>query len=231
MNVKYDDLLSNLAFNCAATARLSKHVREEAKLANNSDGMFWIFLGNGDQAFRVSDARVKYHAYGMTKRDIEKVQRGDPASTAENLSERHFKSGGYKAEVELIIYRDQGNGTSNRTLIAAYEMPGSHKQGVTLSTITVEFTGPAHNMAPRVSKASATLEIAFTTKGFIQVKGSGTLPYPIAGDRPLVANVDVAFVGVSPTGGEVSFTDATLIIYPNAAVGRAWRILLRTVCS
>jgi len=210
-------------------ARLSEHVRESAKLANNAEGMFWIFLSNGDKAFRVADARVKYHAYGKTKRGIEKVQRWDPASTAENLSERHFKSGGYKAEVELTVHAEEGGvNMTKRKLIAAYEMPEmppGQGTGVTLTMVTVEFTGPAHNMAPRVSKASATLQIDFTTKDFIHVKGSGKLPYPIANDRPLVANVDVAFVGVSPTGGEVSFTDATLFIYPNATVGGVYGTL------
>ena len=209
---------------------MSKHIREEAKLADNSEDMLWIFLPNGDKAFRVVDARVKYHAYGKTKSDIEKVQDSgssgeDSASTAENLSERQFKSGGYKVEVELKVYTDEGKPKTNRTLIAAYEMPAAHGKGVTLSTVTVEFTGPAHGMAPRVSKASAALEIDFTTKGFIHVKGSGKLPYPIIGDRPLVANVDVAFVGVSPTGGEVNFTDATLFIYPNAAAGGVYGTL------
>ena len=202
-------------------ARLAWTVREEAKLANATEGALWIFLPNGDQALRIADARVKFHAYGKTKKDIDKIQRWDPATTAENLSERHFKSGGYKAEVELYVKADG----YPRALIAAYEMTNQEMQDVTLSSITVEFTGPAHNMAPRVSKAYATLEIGFTTKHVIQVKGSGSLPYPIAGDRPLVANVDVAFVGVSPTGGEVSFKNATLIIYPNAQGGGVYGTL------
>jgi len=207
-------------------ARLAEHVRKLAKLADNADGMFWIFLPNGDTAFRVADARVTFHAYGKTKKDIERVQRWDPASTAENLSERHFKSGGYKAQVELIVAADEGGvGMPKRKLIAAYEMPAVRGKGVRLSTVTVEFTGPAQNMAPRVSKAFATLQIDFTTKDFIRVKGSGKLPYPIASDRPLVANVDVAFVGVSPTGGAVNFTGATLFIYPNATGGSVYGTL------
>lgn len=48
--------------------------------------------------------------------------------------------------------------------------------------------------APRVSQASATLALDFTLKDFVRVTGSGALPYPIAGDRPLLATVTVNFV-------------------------------------
>jgi len=111
-------------------ARLAQSVRKEAHLTNATDKLYWIFPSNGDRAFRVVDARVKFHAYGKTKKDIEKVEKDwEPKQTASRLTARHFKSGGYAAEVELTVLADDDEVLPKRQLIAAYQLPGSPKVG------------------------------------------------------------------------------------------------------
>jgi hypothetical protein len=157
--------------------------------------------------YRVGDVRVRYHAYGKTQKDIEMSHHLKPEKVAASLVQKDFASAGYSAEAEFHVLPDV-------KLTAAYNVPS--RDWVMLNTVTVEFDGPAHALAPRVSRTTATLQVTFEAGGF-NFSGVGQLPFPLTGDRPLVARVTSVESGLR--------VDGTIIVYPNAEDGASYATL------
>ena len=179
----------------------------EARMKQTSAVLSAIYSEEGAGPYTVDDVRVKYHAYGKTKKDIEKEYRLKPSETAAALTERDFASSGYSAEAEFHVLPDA-------SLTDAYNLPS--RQMVTLTYVNVEFDGPPHATAPRVARKTATLEVSVIVDGFI-FSGEGQLPFPLTGDRPLVASVAL---------GELNLTGhGTLVIYPKSEIGASYATL------
>ena len=162
--------------------------------------------------FEVSDIKVKYHAFGKTKKHLEKVYRWEPEETAKELMEKDFASAGYRAEARFYM-------KPSEVLAATYNVPSV--PWVILQAVDIEFDGPAHATAPRLAKSTAVFGIKMKVDEY-EFVGTGQLPFPLTNDRPLVLDIKLA-TKESEESDNTGY--GTVVIYPNATNGGSYATL------